>query len=148
MSEIIWKSSQAIVIDRKRNIYLEDNKKIGRFSLIWWKVEHNKDGDDRKVYFENAMIREFEEETWIKRSKESFEHSKKYQEPQEIPEVGIWESMYYIIILETKGETEKILENKDINKYNLEELKSMGEDAFSMPKEKFLAEIERALNSL
>jgi len=148
MWDSIWKSSQAIVIDRDRNIYLESNKKIDRLSLIWWKVEEDKDWSDREEYFERAMVREFREETWIEVEVDSFKSSWEYQKPQEIPNVWEWESMYYVIILETKKQTDKILENKDMNKYSFEDLKTMPEDAFAMPKEKFLKHIERALDLL
>ena len=148
MWNLIWKSSQAIVIDREKNIYLESNKKIDRLSLIWWKVEEDKDWSDREEAFERAMVREFIEETWIKLKIADFRASWKYQEPQEIPNVWMWESMYYVIILETKQETDKILENKDMKKYSFRYLETMPEDTFSMPKEKFLEHITRALNLL
>ena len=148
MKEWIWKSSQAIIIDREANIYLESNKKIGRLSLIWWKVEFEKDWASRETYFENAMIRELKEETWIDKEASDFKDSWEYQEAQEIPKVWLWESMYYVIILETTEEIKQILENWDINKYTFQDLEVMQGNTFAMPKEKFLKQIQRGLNLL
>ncbi len=133
---VVGKSSQAIVIDTIWNMYLENNKKTQRLSFIWGKLE----GDEEYI---NAIIREIKEELWLDFDEERFVWGD-LQPVREIPNVWKWKSLNYILIV-TQKEAEDILHNTDIRKYPLSDLQTLEWEPFSLPRDIFLEQIQRAL---
>ncbi len=132
----VGKSSQAIVIDTDRNIYLEDNETTKWLSFIWGKLE----GDEKYI---DAIIREIKEELWLHLDENRFVWGE-LQPVREIQNVWKWESLYYILIV-TQKEANDILDNTDIQQYTLSDLQDLKWEPFSLPRDIFLEQIQRAL---
>jgi len=138
-------SAQAIVVDRDKNVYLEDNRVISSLSFIGWACKEGEsyiDTISREVHEELGLIISWEYFTdWELQEVSKFWNSRMQRDLE-------WLSMYYILILENLQIT-LLKPNITLVKSTMQELLDMDEVTFpSGEKERFLWHVQRALDCL
>ena len=130
-------SSQAIIVDEDRNIYLERNSKIWSLSFIGGKVEEGEN-------YESALLREIREELWIYLTVDKLLEWE--VQPERAFPTGSWISRYFVVVL---SESEKkSIENETIEVYDFDTLQRMDDSEFPIERVSFLTQVQRALDLL
>lgn len=108
-------SAQAIIITPNGDIVLEDNKKIGRLSLIGGAKEESDADENKNKEALNTIRREVWEELGILFDAERF----MFPQIQPITRfgTGLWKSTYFVLKI-TSQEIECILQNDKIRCYS------------------------------
>lgn len=135
-------SAQAIVIDRGRKVYLEDNQVIEALSFI---------GGGKKVWenFDDTIIREVKEEIGLVLAIERFlwaelQPVRRYWNKRKWRHIE-WKSMYYILVLENE-ELVQMQERIKLEVYTIDQLNNLDISRFPEGrKDEFLAQVRRAL---
>ena len=139
-------SAQAIVVDRKGKIYLEDNEVTNMLSFIWWKLEDTED-------FITTVIREVEEELGLVFPEIRFLDGQEQPERKfwntKLQDFISWKSKYFVLVL-TDEEVKDINENiKLVILNSIFDLDMIHEGKFwPLWRGIFRAQIQRALSHI
>ena len=139
-------SAQAIVVDRKGKIYLEDNEVTNMLSFIWWKLEDTED-------FITTVIREVEEELGLVFPEIRFLDGQEQPERKfwntKLQDYIRWKSKYFVLVL-TDDEVKNIKENvKLIILGSITELETFSEAKFwPLGRDVFNTQVQRALSHI